>query len=354
MSGSLTNPFPGGGRNARTALRPDRAVPGRSAAGGGSVAVQESVRQAVEVDLDPQRAPVLDLVVAAQLHQAAERTQPAGERRLVLVEPAVHEGQPGAAVGVGQLPGLDHVAPVDRHRTSGLEVDDLCRVGVGLETAHRPAAARAQFVLQLHAGPAGELLRVGQRLVDREPVGVDQHVPAQHRAGEVAPCGGLPPLGVVGQVAQGQRPEGVHQAAVAGVVHQHLGPAENPGVGERQQRRPGVRARPGPARQGDVDGGGDAVELPVEPQRAVVQVPQNLVRRLPAGGEAPPEPVPVGQFHLGLLGQPDPQRRRVGQGAVNRPGRGGDPEALLQRGHRSSPCRLLPASSWGSSWGWSG
>ena len=72
--------------------------------------------------------------------------------------------------------------------------------------------------------------------------------------------------------------------------------------------------------QGELDRGLDTVDGPGEPQGALAGVQHTLVGLGAVGRVTAPELVPVGQRHLGVLGQPHAQRGGVGQRGVHRLG----------------------------------
>ena len=88
-------------------------------------------------------------------------------------------------------------------------------------------------------------------------------------------------------------------------------------------------------------GGLHAVEQPAEAQRVVVGVQQPLVRRVALGRVATPELVPLRQLDLGVLGQPETQLGRVGQGLADAPDGRGETGLDL---HRLTHCRSLSDS----------
>lgn len=251
-----------------------------------------------------------------------------------LVEATLHEGQRRPATGLGQLPAR-HAGrpPVDGHPSTRLQVDDLGRV-TGLEAAHGVPAADPGLDADRVAEPGARLLGVGQRLPHLVGGGGDDQLTAQVGGGEVGAGQQWLPLHVGGQVGDGQRPERLEHTPNAGAAHR-LGEVEV-ALGQRQHGAVGALGG-----QLELGGGLHPVEQPAEAQRVVVGVQQPLVRGVALGRVAAPELVPLGQLDLGVLGQPETQLGRVGQGLADAPDGRGETGLDL---HRLTHCRSLSDS----------
>src|SRR3954471_16604260 len=133
-------------------------------------------RDAGRLDLTPDRAPLRYLEVAAQLGDATEPADPAGVGRVVDVEPALHEREPGPAVRAVQFPaGGLAVGEPQRRLAARLELDELGSHGVQLEAAHREPAAHIGLDVDLGAEPLAEMLRLDERVEHRLRCRVDDH-----------------------------------------------------------------------------------------------------------------------------------------------------------------------------------
>ena len=286
------------------------------------------------LDLAPDRAPLRQFVVAPQRRDAGQPADPARVRRVGGVEAALHQGEPGLAVRAFQLPAVGHAVGEPQGRLAArFELDELGPAGVQLEPAHREAAAHVGLDVHVGAEPPGELLRLGHRVEHRLRCRVDHHFGVQVGRREVALRGQRTTAQVVRQVGDRQGPERLQRATGTGLVGQDVLEARQVGLAQRDQRAALVLG------QLELHCGLDSVHGPGEPDGALVHVQHALMRLRAVRRVAAPELVPAGQLHVGVLGQPDTQRGRIGQHLVHGLGRGRNDRAQAQVSldHRDLP-----------------
>jgi hypothetical protein len=193
-----------------------------------------------------------------------------------------------------------------------LEVDDAGGGVLVVEVVpHGPPAADVRLDGDVGHEPLAEALGFHERGVDVVRFAADGEFRAEGvLPREVALRGGLAAFDVVDEVGDGQRPERAEDRE-RGVV----------GDGVRVQRDVALRQRDHRGAvlfgQCEPDGGGDAVEAPLEAQVVVVDVQEALAGRLAVRRVPAPEREGVRQVRLGALGEPHLECGGVGERGAN-------------------------------------